>query len=53
MDRLNIDRFVNDQNTERFKRLASGATTEVERKILLGLLAEEHIKFIELQKVLP
>ena len=43
-----MDRFFNDQNLERLRSLASIATTEVERKILLGLLAEERVKFMEL-----
>jgi hypothetical protein len=45
---MDIDRFFNDQNLKRFRSLASIATTEAERKILLGLLAEERLKFIEL-----
>jgi hypothetical protein len=45
-----MDRFVNDENLERFRRLASAATSEAERKTLLGLLAEERAKFIEVQK---
>ncbi len=47
---MDIDRFVNNQNLERFRRLANDATTEAERKILLDLLAKEQVKFIELQK---
>jgi hypothetical protein len=43
-----MDRFFNDQNLERIRSLASIATTEAERKILFGLLAEERLKFIEL-----
>jgi hypothetical protein len=42
-----MDRFFNDQNLERLRSLAS-TTSEVERKILLGLLAEEKVKLIEL-----
>jgi hypothetical protein len=42
-----MDRFFNDQNLERLRSLAS-TTSEVERKILLGLLAEEKVKFVEL-----
>jgi len=41
-----MDRFFNDQNLERLRNLASAAS-EVERKILLGLLAEEEVKFME------
>jgi hypothetical protein len=45
-----MDRFFNDQNLESLRRLASVGTTEAERKIVLGLLAAEEVKFIELQK---
>jgi hypothetical protein len=45
-----MDRFVNDQNLEMLRRLASGATSEAERKILFGLLGAEKVKFNELQK---
>jgi hypothetical protein len=45
-----MDRFINDENLERFRRLASATTSETERKILLGLLAQEEVKFIELQR---
>jgi hypothetical protein len=45
---MDMDRFFNNQNLDRLRSLASIATTEVERKILLGLLAEERLKFIEL-----
>jgi hypothetical protein len=48
---MDIERFVNDRNIERFKKLASAATTAAERKTLLGLLADEQAKFIELQKL--
>jgi hypothetical protein len=48
---MNTERFVHDQNLQRFRRLASGATTEAERKGLFDLLAEEQVKFIELQKL--
>ena len=34
---MDMDRFFNDQNLERLRSLASIATTEAERKILLGL----------------
>lgn len=47
---MNTEKFVHDQNLQRFRRLASGATTEAERKKLFDLLAEEQVKFIELQK---
>jgi hypothetical protein len=45
---MDMDRFFNHQNFERLRSLASIATTEAERKILFGLLAEERLKFIEL-----
>jgi hypothetical protein len=45
---MDMDRFFNDQNLGRLRSLASIATTEAERKILLGLLAEERLEFIEL-----
>jgi hypothetical protein len=50
MDEFVMDRFVNEQNLERFRKLASTVTTEAERKMLLTLLAGEEAKFIELQK---
>jgi hypothetical protein len=48
---MDMDGFVNDQNIERFKKLANAATTDAERKTLFGLLAKEQVKFIELQKI--
>jgi hypothetical protein len=45
---MDMDRFFNHQNLERLRSLASIATTEAERKILLGLLADERLKLIEL-----
>ena len=45
-----MDRFVNDQNLGRLRKLANVSTTEAERRILFGLLAEERTKFIEVQK---
>jgi len=45
-----MDRFVSDQNLERLRQLANVSTTEAERKILFGLLAEEKTEFNELQK---
>ena len=47
---MDTDQFVNDQNLERFRKLADAVTTESERKTLIALLAEEHARFIELQK---
>ena len=46
-----MERFVNDQNVERYRRLACGTITEAERKILLSLLTEEKDKFNKSQKV--
>jgi hypothetical protein len=45
---MDMDRFFNDENLGRLRSLASIATTEAERKILLGLLEEEKLEFIEL-----
>ena len=45
---MDMDRFFNDENLGRLRSLASIATTEAERKILLGLLEEERLEFIEL-----
>jgi hypothetical protein len=42
--RLNLDRFINDRNVERYRKLACAATTSAERKALLSLLAEEKVK---------
>jgi hypothetical protein len=47
---VDMDRFVNNENLGRLRRLASATTSEAERKILFGLLAEEDAKFLELQK---
>jgi hypothetical protein len=47
---MDMDRFVNDQNIERYRKLASASTSDAERKMLFGLLAEEKATFIELQK---
>jgi hypothetical protein len=47
---MDMDRFVNELNLERFRRLASAALTAAERKILFVLLAEEEAKFIALNK---
>jgi hypothetical protein len=48
---MDMDRFVNEQNIERYRKLLSGTITASERTKLLYLLAEEMAKFIELQKV--
>ena len=45
-----MDRFFNNQNIERYRKLASESTSGAERKLLLTLLAEDKAKFIELQK---
>jgi hypothetical protein len=42
---MDMDRFFNDQHIDRYRRLASAATTEAERKVLLDLLAEERNKW--------
>jgi len=47
---MDMDRFFNSQNLDRLRSLASIATTEVERKILLGLLAEERLNLSSYQK---
>jgi hypothetical protein len=47
---MDMDRFVNDENLNRLRKLANVSTTEDERKILFGLLADEKTTFIELQK---
>jgi hypothetical protein len=47
---MDMDRFVNDRNLKMLRKLANISTTEADRKILFGLLAEEKTKFIELQK---
>ena len=47
---MDLDRFVNEQNIERFRRLAAGNVTNAERAMLLTLLAEEGVKATELQK---
>ena len=52
MDKFSMDRFVNAQNLEIFRQLASSAIDDGERKVLLELLAEQEAQFAELQKVL-
>ncbi len=39
--RLNLDRFINDRNVERYRKLACAATTSAEREALFSLLTEE------------
>jgi hypothetical protein len=48
-----MDRFVNEQNIERFRRLAFAVNNEAERRMLFELLAAEAIEFKEQQKVRP
>jgi hypothetical protein len=48
-----MDRFVNHQNLESLRRLASIGISEAERKILLSLLAAERVKFNEQQNQPP
>ena len=52
MDKFSMDRFVNAQNLEIFRQLASSAIDDGKRKVLLELLAEQEAQFAELQKVL-
>ena len=40
-----MDRFINRQNIERYRKLASEATNVTERQQILKLLAEEEAKF--------
>jgi len=40
-----MDRFVNRQNIERYRRLAIETTTATERLQIMKLLAEEEAKF--------
>jgi hypothetical protein len=44
MDRLNLDRFLNPRNVERYRKLACAVTTKAERETLLRLLADEKVK---------
>lgn len=39
-----MDRFINRQNIDRYRRLASEATDPTERQQILRLLAEEEAK---------
>jgi len=40
-----MDRFVNRQNIERYRRLADETTNAIERLRVMKLLAEERAKF--------
>ena len=44
-----MDRFINEQNLQRLRKLLSSMTNEAKRKTLLGLLAAEEAKFVELR----
>jgi hypothetical protein len=46
----NLDRFVAEQNIERYKKLASGTLTGVQKLTLLTLLADDEMKYRNLQK---
>jgi hypothetical protein len=45
-----MDRFYDEQNMARYRKLASEAVTDMERTRLLGLLGKEMDEFTELQK---
>jgi hypothetical protein len=45
-----MDRFYNEQNINRYRRLANQASTAAEKMRLLALLAREMSRFSELQK---
>jgi hypothetical protein len=47
---MDMNRFFSDRNIERYRRLACAATTGIERIRLLGLMAEEEDKYLELEK---
>jgi hypothetical protein len=40
---MDLDIFVNDKNVERFRRLASSATTKDERRKLFDLLGRQFV----------
>ena len=42
-----MDRFVNDQNLERYRKLACATTTRAEREMLFASLAEEKVQYFE------
>jgi hypothetical protein len=51
--RLQVDRFVNEKNIERYRRLKE-ARDAAERRQIMRLLAEEEAKFkLEFQSVDP
>lgn len=39
-----MDRFLNEQNIERYRKLADTATDEAQRVMIMRLLAEENAK---------
>ena len=45
---MNADRFVMDREIERFRRLACAALSGSERTRILGLMADEEDKYVEL-----
>ncbi len=45
-----MERFVNEQNLKRLRKLASSATSEAEKTKLLTFLAEEEMRFRELHR---
>jgi hypothetical protein len=45
-----VDRFYNEKNMARYRKLASEAVTDMERTRLLGLLDKEMDEFTDLQK---
>ena len=47
---MDMNRFFSDRSIERYRRLACAASTGAERIRLLGLLAEEEDKYLELEK---
>jgi hypothetical protein len=50
---MDMDRFFSDRTIERYRRLACAATTAIERTKLLGLMAEEEDRHLELENALP
>ena len=46
----NVDRFVFERNIERYKKLAGGTLTGIQRLTILTLLADEEMKYRNLPK---
>jgi len=44
---MDMDRFVNLQNIERYRQLASGTLTEAERRKIILLFSEEEAEYRE------